>query len=103
MPNNLFNWPKVMHTYAEQTKPSRDGREYVTCDREPVPILRASIDTLYIVKTSLFTFGKFVYIRKFYIFFPMMTSIKNSICAFLARVKTYTHTKVKHVHLLVLI
>ena len=28
-----------------------------------------------------------------FIFFPMMTSIKNSFCAFLARVKTYTHTK----------
>jgi len=28
-----------------------------------------------------------------FIFFPTMTSIKNSFCAFLARVKTYTHTK----------
>jgi len=55
---------------------------------------------------SLFTFGKFVYVRKFYkmfIFFPTMISIKNSFCEFLARVKTYTHTKIKHVHLLVLI
>jgi len=28
-----------------------------------------------------------------FIFFPTITSIKNSFCAFLARVKTYTHTK----------
>jgi len=42
-------------------------------------------------------FGKFVYIQKFFykmfIFFPMMTSIKNSFCVFLAKVKIYTHTK----------
>jgi len=29
--------------------------------------------------------------------------IKNSFCAFLARVKTYTDTNIKHIHLLVLI
>jgi len=36
---------------------------------------------------------------------PELWPIKNSFCAFLARVKTYTHshTKIKHVHLLVLI
>ena len=53
------------------------------------------IDTLY-VKTSLFTaslftFGKFVYIQKFYemfFFLSMMNSIKNSFCAFL-----YSHQK----------
>ena len=28
-----------------------------------------------------------------FIFFPTMTSVKNSFCVFLARVKTYTHTK----------
>jgi len=28
---------------------------------------------------------------------------KNSFCAFLARVKTYIHTKIKYAHLLVLI
>jgi len=45
---------------------------------------------------SLFTFGKFVYVQKFYkmfICFSVMTSIKNYFCAFLASVKTYTHTK----------
>jgi len=29
-----------------------------------------------------------------FIFFPTMISIKNFFCAFLARVKTYTHTKI---------
>jgi len=29
-----------------------------------------------------------------FIFFPMMTSIKNSFRMFLASVKTYTHTKI---------
>ena len=40
------------------------------------------------VTASLFTFESFIKI-----FFPTKTSIKNSFCAFLARVKTYTHTK----------
>ena len=74
--------------------PSRDGWQYVACDLEPAPILPAPIDTLY-VKTSLFTASLFTF-KKFYkmfIFFPTMISIKNSSCAFLARVKTYTHTK----------
>jgi len=50
----------------------------------------------HVVRENYFVYGKFVYVRKFYkmsIFFPTMTSIKNSFCAFLAGVKTYTHTK----------
>jgi len=68
---------------------------------KPVPILHAPIDTLY-VKTSLFMaslfmFGKFVYVWKFYSFPSQRWLLsKNSFCAFLARVKsfkTYTQTK----------